>query len=108
VAIGSVAIFTSRLLIALACLFRGLFRCLNSPLSLLTQASGGAKMARAMFSAVYGRRRSLPADARPRLYLNGLSLGSFNSDVSFDLYDIIDDPFHGALWVGSDRAGGLD
>jgi uncharacterized membrane protein len=23
-----------------------------------------------------------------------------NSDLSFDLYDIIDDPFHGALWSG--------
>jgi uncharacterized membrane protein len=74
---------------------------LNSPLSLLTQASDGAEMARAMFSAVYGRWRMLPRETRPRLYLNGLSLGSFNSDVSFDLYDIIDDPFHGALWVGA-------
>jgi uncharacterized membrane protein len=60
-----------------------------------------AEMARAMFSAVYGRWRMLPRETRPRLYLNGLSLGSFNSDVSFDLYDIIDDPFHGALWVGA-------
>jgi len=74
---------------------------LNSPLSLLTQASDGAEMARAMFSAVYGRWRSLPRETRPRLYLNGLSLGAFNSDVSFDLYDIIDDPFDGALWVGA-------
>jgi uncharacterized membrane protein len=74
---------------------------LNSPLSLLTQASDGAEMARAMFAAVYGRWRTLPRETRPRLFLNGLSLGSFNSDVSFDLYDIIDDPFDGALWVGA-------
>jgi uncharacterized membrane protein len=74
---------------------------LNSPLSLLTQASDGAAMARAMFAAVYGRWRAMPRDSRPRLFLNGLSLGSFNSDISFDLYDIIDDPFDGALWVGA-------
>jgi uncharacterized membrane protein len=74
---------------------------LNSPLSLLTQASDGSAMARAMFSAVYGHWRSLPRASRPRLFLNGLSLGSLNSDLSFDLYDIIDDPFDGALWVGA-------
>ena len=74
---------------------------LNSPLALLTQASDGAEMARAIFSEVYGRWRAMPRDTRPRLYLNGLSLGAFNSDVSFDLYDIIDDPFKGALWVGA-------
>lgn len=28
----------------------------------------------------------------PKLYLSGLSLGSLNSDLSFDLYDIIDEP----------------
>jgi uncharacterized membrane protein len=27
-------------------------------------------------------------------------LGALNSDLSFDLYDIIDDPFDGALWIG--------
>ena len=59
-----------------------------------------ASVARALFSEVYGYWRSLPRDARPRLYLNGLSSGSLNSDLSFDLYDIIDDPFNGALWSG--------
>ena len=73
---------------------------LNSPLALLTEGAYGAEMARALFSEVYGYWRSLPRDARPRLYLNGLSLGSLNSDLSFDLYDIIDDPFNGALWSG--------
>ncbi|WP_020503446.1 alpha/beta hydrolase [Lamprocystis purpurea] len=73
---------------------------LNSPLALLTEGAYGAEMARVLFSEVYGYWRSLPRDARPRLYLNGLSLGSLNSDLSFDLYDIIDDPFNGALWSG--------
>lgn len=73
---------------------------LNSPLSLLTKASDGTEMAQAMFREVYGKWRGLPPDSRPKLYLNGLSLGSLNSDLSFDLYDIIDEPFGGALWVG--------
>lgn len=73
---------------------------LNSPLALMTQAQYGAETARALFQKVYGHWRSLPPESRPRLYLNGLSLGSHNSDRSFDLYDIIDDPFHGALWSG--------
>lgn len=73
---------------------------LNSPLALMTEAAYGAEMARALFEAVYGYWRGLPADSRPRLYLYGLSLGALNSNLSFDLYDIIDEPFHGALWSG--------
>ena len=73
---------------------------LNSPLALLTQAAYGAENARAVFVEIYGHWRSLPADQRPRLYLSGLSLGSLNSDLSFDLFDIIDAPFDGELWSG--------
>ena len=73
---------------------------LNSPLALLTEAAYGAEMARVLFEEIYRHWRSLPADSRPRLFLQGLSLGSLNSDLSFDFYDIIDDPFDGALWVG--------
>lgn len=73
---------------------------LNSPLALLTQASYGAEMARALFTEVYAYWRTLPRESRPRLFLSGLSLGSLNSDLSFDLYDIIDDPFDGVLWSG--------
>jgi uncharacterized membrane protein len=73
---------------------------LNSPLALLTQAAYGAETARAVFLEIYGYWRTLPKDSRPRLFLSGLSLGSLNSDLSFDLFDIIDDPFEGVLWVG--------
>jgi uncharacterized membrane protein len=73
---------------------------LNSPLALMTQAAYGAETARALFREIYGHWRCLPAASRPKLYLNGLSLGSLNSDLSFDFYDIIDDPFDGALWSG--------
>ena len=73
---------------------------LSSPLALMTEASYGAHMAQALFKEIYGHWRSLPADSRPRLYLHGLSLGSLKSDLSFDFYDIIGEPFDGALWSG--------
>lgn len=73
---------------------------LNSPLALLTEADYGAEMARTLFEKIYGHWTSLPPESRPKLYLHGLSLGAFHSDLSFNLFDIIDDPFGGAMWSG--------
>ncbi|PCF95264.1 alpha/beta hydrolase [Vreelandella nigrificans] len=73
---------------------------LPSHLSLVSEAEYGVENAQALFASVYDYWSSLPSDDRPKLYLFGLSLGALNSDLSFDLYDIIDDPFHGALWSG--------
>lgn len=73
---------------------------LPSPLALMSEGAYGVEMAQALFQAVYGHWTAMPKEARPRLYLHGLSLGALNSDRSFDLYDIIDDPFQGALWSG--------
>jgi uncharacterized membrane protein len=73
---------------------------LSSPLALLSEGQYGVDMARSLFQAVYGYWTTLPVDQRPALYLHGLSLGARNSDLSFDFYDIIDDPFQGALWSG--------
>ena len=73
---------------------------LNSPLTLFTQAEYGQEAAQALFEEIYNYWRELPRETRPRLFLSGLSLGSMNSDLSFDLFDIIDEPFNGALWVG--------
>jgi uncharacterized membrane protein len=39
-------------------------------------------------------------DARPRLYLHGLSLGALNTDLSHDLIQVISDPYDGALLSG--------
>ncbi len=73
---------------------------LPSWLSLLVEPDTGADTARAVFRAVYGYWRTLPKERRPRLYLFGLSLGARNSDLSADLFDVIADPYQGALWVG--------
>ncbi|MFP4243494.1 MAG: alpha/beta hydrolase [Ectothiorhodospira sp.] len=73
---------------------------LPSPLALMLEGDYGVETARALFEAVYGHWRGLPEGERPELYLHGLSLGALNSDRSFDLYDVIQDPFDGVLWSG--------
>lgn len=73
---------------------------LPSALSLLLEREYGSEMARELFQKVYEHWTGLPPENRPRLYLHGLSLGALNSDRSFDLFDVIGDPFNGALWSG--------
>ncbi|MCX7289092.1 MAG: alpha/beta-hydrolase family protein [Rhodobacterales bacterium] len=73
---------------------------LASWIALLADPEYGVETAREVFAAVYGHWRSLPKDSRPRLYLHGLSLGSLNSDLSHDLFQVIGDPYDGAFWVG--------
>jgi uncharacterized membrane protein len=73
---------------------------LPSWLTLLARPEHGTETARALFRAVYDHWRSLPADARPRLYLHGLSLGALHSERSADVWDLIGDPPQGALWSG--------
>ena len=73
---------------------------LPSYLAIFAEAEYGYEVARALFEKVYDHWTTLSEDQRPDLYLHGLSLGAMNSDRSFDLYDIIDDPFQGVLWSG--------
>ena len=73
---------------------------LNSPLSLLVEAEYGADVARALFTEVYRYWSELPPDTRPELYLHGLSLGALHSQRSWELHELIGDPFQGALWSG--------
>lgn len=73
---------------------------LSSPLALLVQPNYGLEAARALFAAVYAHWTALPHDARPRLYLHGLSLGAMHSERSTELIEILADPVQGALWSG--------
>ncbi len=73
---------------------------LPSWLSLMVEPERGAETARQVFRLVYGHWLTLPKDSRPRLYLFGLSLGALNSDLAVDVYDILAQPFDGALWAG--------
>ena len=73
---------------------------LASWLSLLVEPEHGDATVRALFSEVYSHWTDLPEEERPNLYLYGLSLGALNSERSADLFDVIGDPFQGALWAG--------
>lgn len=73
---------------------------LPSWLTLLVEPEYGAESARTLFRVVHDYWRDLPEDARPRLYLYGLSLGSRNSELSADVWDILSAPYDGAFWVG--------
>ena len=73
---------------------------LASWLSLLVEPEYGVESARALFRQVYTYWKTLPKETRPRLYLHGLSLGALSSESSMDLFDVLDDPIQGALWVG--------
>lgn len=73
---------------------------LTSVLSLWIEPELGTETAQALFNAVYGYWTQLPRDDRPRLYLHGLSLGALASQNSTTVYDVLADPFDGALWVG--------
>ncbi|MBJ7577539.1 alpha/beta-hydrolase family protein [Devosia sp. MC532] len=73
---------------------------LASVLSLLIEPEYGAETASALFSAVYQYWTTLPKDSRPKLYLHGLSLGAIASQNATTVYDVLGDPFDGALWAG--------
>lgn len=73
---------------------------LASWIALLVNPEYGEETARAVFAAIYDHWSNLPRETRPRLYLHGLSLGAFNSDLSHDLFQVIGDPYDGALWSG--------
>ncbi|MFC3286434.1 alpha/beta hydrolase [Paracoccus aerius] len=73
---------------------------LQSWISLLVEPEYSAEAGRELFSAVYRHWRTLPEGERPELYLYGLSLGAYSSQQSLRLYEMIDQPFAGALWVG--------
>lgn len=74
---------------------------LTSVLSLLAHPEYGVEQARELFDAVYRRWSALPPDARPRLYVHGLSQGAFNSQATLPLLDMLADPIDGAMWAGS-------
>lgn len=73
---------------------------LTSWISLLVEPDNSAEAGRALFRAVYQHWTHLPKDHRPKLYLQGLSLGAYGSDQSFRLHEVLADPFNGAVWSG--------
>ena len=73
---------------------------LQSPLALILETRTGLEQATALQDAVHGYWKTLPADARPRLYVHGLSLGAWSSMHATNMFRLLDDPIDGAFWAG--------
>ena len=73
---------------------------LTSYISLLVEPTVSQESAAALADAIYGHWTQLPKNSRPKLYLFGLSLGSYGSERALPLYRIVGDPIDGALWSG--------
>jgi len=73
---------------------------LQSPLALILETSTGLEQAMALQDVVHGYWKTLPKDARPRVYVHGLSLGAWSSMHATNLFRLMDDPIDGAFWAG--------
>ncbi|MCL3838221.1 alpha/beta hydrolase [Aeromicrobium duanguangcaii] len=73
---------------------------LPSWVSFLVDQQAARHAGRALFDAVYERWSALPADARPRLYLFGESLGSFALETAFSGEADLRNRTSGGLFVG--------
>ncbi|MEM6896980.1 MAG: alpha/beta-hydrolase family protein, partial [Pseudomonadota bacterium] len=78
----------------------GQYSYLQSPLALIFETNTGLEQATAMLEVVHGYWKTLPEDARPRLYAHGLSLGAWSSMFATNLFRLVDDPIDGAFWAG--------
>jgi uncharacterized membrane protein len=74
---------------------------LPSHVSVVVDRTHGVAESQALFDIVYRHWTTLPRDARPRLFLHGLSLGAFLSQETLPLLNLYADPIDGALWTGS-------
>ena len=73
---------------------------LPSWLTIIVDPTRSIVASQVLFDEIYDYWITLPEDDRPKLYLFGLSLGAFGSEVSADLYKVFDDPIQGAVWSG--------
>jgi uncharacterized membrane protein len=73
---------------------------LPSWLSLLADQDEVRATSRAVFETVHAHWSTLPQEDRPRLYLYGLSLGSYGVESVLTSIDIVNEPIDGALMVG--------
>jgi uncharacterized membrane protein len=80
---------------------------LPSWVSFLFDPDAPLAAAQATFDAVYAEWASLPADARPRLVVYGLSLGAHGSQEVFSGLDDLRERTDGALFVGSPASSTL-
>lgn len=73
---------------------------LPSWISLFADSEITKETAQTMFATIHDYWVTLPEDSRPKLYLFGLSLGSFGVESVLTDVDVINSPFDGALMAG--------
>ena len=73
---------------------------LPSWITILIDPHRSRASAQGLFKVIYEHWKSLPHDNRPKLYLQGLSLGSLGSESSADIFTIFEDPIQGGVWSG--------
>lgn len=73
---------------------------LMSPLALYVEPDLAPESAEALVNIVHDHWSKLPAETRPKLFLQGLSLGSYGSENALSPLNMIDNPVNGALWSG--------
>lgn len=74
---------------------------LPSAFGLLTASDDPRRAARELLDAVRARLTALPAQARPKLYVTGESLGAYGGDAAFTSLDQMLAQVDGALWSGT-------
>ena len=73
---------------------------LPSWISLLADQAEVRRTARVVFDTVHGYWSTLPESSRPKVYLYGLSLGSFGAEAILASINVINEPIDGALLSG--------
>ncbi|MDP0926931.1 alpha/beta-hydrolase family protein [Paracoccus onubensis] len=73
---------------------------LQSPLALIFETDSGLDQAEALMRLVYEHWAAMPDNRRPRLYMHGISLGSWSSMHAFNVFQMMNEPIDGALWAG--------
>ncbi len=73
---------------------------LPSWISLLADQQAVKETSRVVFDTIHGYWSTLPEDARPDIYLYGLSLGSYGVESVLNSVSIINEPISGAFMSG--------
>ena len=69
----------------------------QSPIAMVVEPEKSKQTAQAMFHEVYNYWTTLPKDRRPKLYLHGVSLGSFGSEHSFKVHETMNDQIRSTI-----------
>lgn len=80
---------------------------LPSWISLLADQEEVKETSRAVFDTVHAHWSALPDGDRPRLYVYGLSLGSYGVEAILTSINIVNEPIDGAVMVGPPFLNGL-